>query len=111
MVSRLATPETARVTLAPGGEVAGFVIRAPWGGGATIATSADAALAIIAARRVVAGPVGRVRVGVLQENAAGIERLHELGFRDQWAAPRMIRGEPIDWHPEWIWGQFNHAVG
>jgi ribosomal protein S18 acetylase RimI-like enzyme len=111
VVSRLATPATARVAVAPDGAVAGFVIRAPWGGGATVAASEDAALAIVAARRVVAGPAGRVRVGVLQENEAGAERLRRLGFEDRWSAPRMIRGAPMDWHPDWIWGQFNHAVG
>ena len=26
-------------------------------------------------------------------------------------APRLIRGEPLDWQPEAIWGQFNHALG
>jgi GNAT superfamily N-acetyltransferase len=111
VVSRLANAETARVAVAPDGALAGYVIRAPWGGGATVAASEDAALAIVAARRLVAGPAGRVRVGVLQENAAGVERLHGLGFEDRWAAPRMIRGASIDWRPELIWGQFNHAVG
>ena len=110
ILRRLATPETARVAVEDG-EVAGFVIRAPWGGGATVARSTDAALAIIGARRVASGPSGRVRVGLLQENANGFERLEALGFAPSWSAPRMVRGEPMDWHSEWIWGQFNHAVG
>lgn len=110
ILRRLATPETARVAVEDG-EVAGFVIRAPWGGGATVARSTEAALAIIEARRVASGPSGRVRVGLLQDNAEGFERLEALGFAPSWSAPRMIRGEPMDWHPEWIWGQFNHAVG
>ena len=62
-------------------------------------------------RRFAAGPAGKVRVGLLQENGVGVERLHELGFEDSWAAPRMLRGEPMAWRPDWIWGQFNHAVG
>ncbi|MGH9885435.1 MAG: hypothetical protein ACREBE_07890, partial [bacterium] len=111
LIARLATPDTARVATAADGAVAGFVIRAPWGGGATVALSMDAALDIIRARRITAGPAGRVRVGLLQENEAGINRLHELGFTDSWAAPRMIRGATMAWRPEWIWGQFNHAVG
>jgi GNAT superfamily N-acetyltransferase len=111
LLRRLAAPETARVALDPGGSVAGFVIRAPWGGGATVARSSDAALDLIAARRVTAGPEGRVRVGILRENDEGLDRLVELGFTPQWSAPRMIRGEAMTWHPERIWGQFNHAVG
>jgi GNAT superfamily N-acetyltransferase len=110
-IRRLAGPETARVLDGPDGGMEGFVIRAPWGGGATIARSADAALAIAAARRVAAGPTGRVRVGVLAENVAGLERLANAGFVEQWSAPRMVRGEPLAWHPDWIWGQFNHAMG
>ena len=111
LLSRLATPETARVAVGADGSVDGFVIRAPWGGGATVARSQDAALEIVRARRFAAGPAGKVRVGLLQENGVGVERLHELGFEDSWAAPRMLRGEPMAWRPDWIWGQFNHAVG
>jgi hypothetical protein len=111
LLRRLASPETARVALEDDGAIAGFVIRAPWGGGATVARSPEAALDIIAARRVTAGPAGRVRVGILRENDDGLDRLTELGFTPQWSAPRMIRGEPMTWHPERIWGQFNHAVG
>jgi hypothetical protein len=87
------------------------VIRAPWGGGATVARSPDAATAIVTARRETSGPTGRVRVGILAGNAAGAAKLVGLGFEQRWSAPRMIRGEPLRWHPSWIWGQFNHAMG
>ena len=99
------------MTLGEDGGVEGFVIRAPWGGGATVASSPEAALRILTARRRAAGPSGRVRVGVIDENAEGIERLTEVGLRLLWSAPRMIRGEPMSWRPDWIWGQFNHAMG
>ena len=33
------------------------------------------------------------------------------GWTEAWEGPRLIRGEPLDWHPEAIWGQFNHAMG
>ncbi|HEY4228088.1 MAG TPA: GNAT family N-acetyltransferase [Candidatus Limnocylindrales bacterium] len=113
ILERFSSPESARVLSGGGGSggVDGFVIRAPWGGGATIARSHDAAMAIITARRLRAGPEGRVRVGLLQDNESGLARLEEAGFAPQWAAPRMIRGEGLTWHPEWIWGQFNHAIG
>jgi GNAT superfamily N-acetyltransferase len=111
VVQRFATPDSTKVFLLPDGSIDGFVIRAPWGGGATVARSFESAAAIIAERRVRAGPGGRVNVGLLQENEDGIARLAEVGFSPRWAAPRMIRGAPMAWHPEWIWGQFNHAIG
>ena len=109
-ITRFAAAETTRV-LSNGDGLDAFVIRAPWGGGATVARTPDAALRIITARRRAAGPEGRVRVGLLDENAAGMARLTEVGFRLTWSAPRMVRGEPREWHPEWIYGQFNHAMG
>jgi hypothetical protein len=66
---------------------------------------------MITARRRAAGPAGRVRVGVLDENHEGIARLVAEGFTPSWSAPRMARGAPIEWRPERIWGQFNHAMG
>jgi GNAT superfamily N-acetyltransferase len=111
LLRRLASPDTARVAVSDAGTVDGFVIRAPWGGGATVARSTEAALALIAARRATAGPDGRVMVGILQGNEDGHDRLIERGFTPRWSAPRMIRGEPMAWHPERIWGQLNHAVG
>jgi GNAT superfamily N-acetyltransferase len=110
-IRRLSGPETTRVTIGDDGSVEGYVLRAPWGGGATIARTPDAALRILTARRRAAGPEGRVRVGLLDENTAGLERLTEVGLRLTWSAPRMLRGDPLVWRPEWIWGQFNHAMG
>ncbi|MEO8274181.1 MAG: GNAT family N-acetyltransferase [Chloroflexota bacterium] len=111
ILERMALPESAKVLPGAGGTLEGFVIRAPWGGGATVARSFEAATAIIDDRRVKAGPGGRVRVGLLQDNEVGLARLEAAGFTPQWAAPRMIRGDPMEWHPDWIWGQFNHAIG
>jgi hypothetical protein len=111
VIERFATPETALVLPLPDGGIDAFVIRAPWGGGATIARSFEAAIAIIAERRRKAGREGRVNVGLLQDNEDGLVRLADAGFSPRWAAPRMIRGAPMTWHPEWIWGQFNHALG
>ena len=110
-IRRYASPDTTRVTTGDDDGVEGFVIRAPWGGGATIARTPDAALRLLTARRRAAGPEGRVRVGLLDENSEGLARLSEVGLRLTWSAPRMLRGEPLVWRPEWIWGQFNHALG
>lgn len=110
-IERLAAPDTARVVTDAGARLRGFMVRPPWGGGATIAETPDDALAMITARRRTAGPEGKVRVGVLDANGEGLARLAAEGFTDAWSAPRMTRGAPIDWRPERIWGQFNLALG
>ena len=103
-------PDGTRVLERDGG-IGGFVIRAPWGGGATVAPRVEDALAILHARRVAAGPGKRVRCGILAENSAGADALAADGWTEAWRAPRLIRGEPLDWQPDHIWGQFNHAMG
>lgn len=109
-IRRFAGAATTKV-LAPDGVIRGFVIRAPWGGGATIALTPADAMAILEARRRAAGPAGRVRVGLVEENAEGLAALEAAGLHPVWSAPRLIRGEPLDWHSDQIWGQFNHAMG
>jgi len=93
------------------GGIAAFVVRAPWGGGATVAPDPADALAILEARRRAAGPARRVRAGILSLNLAGLAQLRAAGWTEAWRAPRLIRGDPLDWHPEALWGQFNHALG
>jgi GNAT superfamily N-acetyltransferase len=102
---------TSRVLEAGGGGVGGFVVRARWGGGATIAPRIEDACAILDARRVAQGPDGRVRAGLLSGNKNGIEHLLANGWTDAWRAPRLVRGAALTWRPEAIWGQFNHAFG
>ena len=111
LLGAFATPNSARVLETGEDALGGFVVRAPWGGGATIAPDLDDAEAILHARRVAQGPAGRVRAGLLAENEAGLERLLSAGWIDSWRAPRLVRGDPMIWHPEAIWGQFNHALG
>jgi predicted N-acetyltransferase YhbS len=111
MLTALAGPDTTRCLERPDGTLGGFVIRAPWGGGATIAPDPEDALAILHARRLAAGSGKRVRAGVLETNHVGFDRLRHHGWVDAWQAPRLIRGEMPAWRPEAIWGQFDHAVG
>jgi len=111
LIGTFADRGTARVLVASDGVLGGFVVRAPWGGGATIAPALDDAEAILHARRVAHGPDGHVRAGVLSENEAGLERLLANGWVEMWRAPRLIRGDPLTWQPDAIWGQFNHALG
>jgi predicted N-acetyltransferase YhbS len=111
LLRAFAAPETTRVLEHEDRSLGGFVVRAPWGGGATIAPGLDDALAIVRARRIAAGPGRPVRVGVLEDNEAGLERLIADGWVDSWQAPRLVRGDPLAWQPTAIWGQFNHALG
>ena len=111
LLTAFAAPETTMVLTTDSGAASGYVIRAPWGGGATIAPDTDGALGILRARRLAAGPDRRVRAGILLENEAGARALAADGWTEAWQAPRLCRGEPLDWHPEHIWGQFNHALG
>jgi GNAT superfamily N-acetyltransferase len=111
LLAAFAAPDTTRVVTDRVDRPAGFVIRAPWGGGATVAPRADDALAILRARRLTAGPERRVRAGILLDNEAGAAALAADGWTEAWRAPRLVRGEPLDWRPDHIWGQFNHALG
>lgn len=111
LLRAFAAPDTTRVVDRADGSLGGFVVRAPWGGGATIAPRIEDAEAILHARRVASGSAGRVRVGLLAENEAGLGRLAAIGWTELWQAPRLVRGEPLVWDPTAIWGQFNHALG
>ncbi len=110
LLSAFASPASSRVLEGEAG-LDGFVVRAPWGGGATIAPSVEDARAILVARRRAAGPERRVRAGTLLGNEAGLAALRLDGWREAWRAPRLVRGEPLTWQPDAIWGQFNHALG
>jgi GNAT superfamily N-acetyltransferase len=109
-LARLATTDGTRV-LERNGAIGGFVARAPWGGGATIAPRVEDALTILDARRAAAASDRRVRCGILVDNEAGAEALEATGWVEAWRAPRLIRGVALDWNPGHIWGQFNHAMG
>ncbi len=108
---RFADPETARVIERDDGSLGGFVVRAPWGGGATIAPDLADAEALLHARRLASGPGKRVRAGLLADNEAGLERLLRTGWVEGWRAPRLVRGDAPAWQPTGIWGQFNLALG
>lgn len=111
LLSAFAASDTTICVDRTDGTLGGFVVRAPWGGGATIAPDPVDAMAILHARRLAAGVDKRVRAGLLDDNEAGLELLSSAGWTDSWQAPRLIRGPLPDWVPNAIWGQFDHAVG
>ena len=75
LLAAFASPETAICLVGEDGGLGGFVVRAPWGGGSTIAPRLEDAEAILHARRVGRGPEDSIRAGLLAENEAGLERL------------------------------------
>jgi GNAT superfamily N-acetyltransferase len=123
-LDRLATGEDRRATLAamaqieggltlrtPDGRLEGFVLRTPWGGGATVAASSDAAFRLLDGRLRRAGPGHPVRAGTPLENEAGVAAFEAAGWHHVYRARRMERGRRLDWRPEMLWGQFNMAIG
>jgi hypothetical protein len=111
LLHAFATPKTAQCLDHPDGSLAGFTVRAPWGGGHTIAPVEADGLAILESRRAGRGPNDHVRAGLIEQNETGLARLLETGWTDAWRAPRMTRGEALNWQPTSIWGQFNFAMG
>lgn len=109
-LATLASPATSRVLAGEDG-VRGFVVRAPWGGGATVARTIDDAMALLDARLATAGPLRTVRCGIVLENEAGGRALEADGWTEAWRAPRLVRGRALEWDPAMLWGQFNHAMG
>jgi GNAT superfamily N-acetyltransferase len=107
------TPATTCVVTAPEdpADVRGFMVRPPWGGGATIAPHPDDAFALLDARRDAYPVDRRIRCGILDMNEAGLARLTADGWTEAWRAPRLQRGAALHWAPTGIWGQFNHALG
>jgi hypothetical protein len=37
--------------------------------------------------------------------------LESAGWSHHATHPRLVRGEPLDWRPDSIWGQLNFALG
>ena len=68
-------------------------------------------MAILHARRVASGSAEPRAGRAAGRERGGLERLAARGWTEAWRAPRLIRGEPLAWHPTAIWGQFNHALG
>jgi GNAT superfamily N-acetyltransferase len=111
VLAAMADVEGGLALRSPDGAFEGFVLRAPWGGGATVAASIDAALRLLDARRLRAGPDHLVRVGTPLENTAGMKGLEAAGWRPTWTARRMELGPAVRWQPGCLWGQFNMAIG
>jgi GNAT superfamily N-acetyltransferase len=111
VIDALVDPVSTLVAVGPDGAVGGFLARAPWRGGALIARDPADAIRLLERRRRSTGPGGKAGAGVLASNVAGRAALRAAGWHEEPANVRMIRGEPLDWHPDAIFGQFNGALG
>lgn len=89
----------------------GYFLRPPWRGGAVIAEDPRDALALLELRRRVTASGGHAGANVLASNHRGRAALTGAGWQEELANVRMIRGEPLDWQPGWIYGQLNGALG
>ena len=111
VLRELVEPVSTTVALGPDGDVRGFLVRAPWRGGAVIAPDPDDALRLLERSRHSTGVSGKAGAGVLAGNETGRARLRDAGWEEELGGVRMIRGEPLDWNPDGIWGQLNGALG
>jgi predicted N-acetyltransferase YhbS len=111
VLERLANPESARVLVGDDGSQRGFLIRAPWGGVSLIAPEADDGIRVLEWRRRQGGVDHPVYAGFPDTGDSRRTRLQGEGWTLAGAGTRMIRGAPLDWHPDWIWGTFSGALG
>jgi hypothetical protein len=111
VLARLANRESSRVVAGADGALRGFLIRAPWGGVSLIAREADDAIRLLEWRRRQAGLGHPVFAGFPDTGDSRQARLLSGGWTLAGAGTRMIRGAPLEWHPDWIWGSFSGALG
>lgn len=111
VLADLVTPLTTVVAIDEAERVRGYLARAPWRGGALIAPNPDDALRLLEARRRHTGLSGKAGAGLIGSNVVGRERLRAAGWLEERGGVRMVRGEPLDWRPDGIWGQLNGALG
>jgi predicted N-acetyltransferase YhbS len=111
LIGALATRDSTRVVVGQDDGIRGFVIRAPWGGVALVAPDAGDATRLLDWRRRRVGPGHDVHAGLPDSQESRRARLLADGWAPAGGGTRMIRGEPLDWHPDWIWGTLSGALG
>ena len=111
VLERLASPESSRVLVGADAALRGFLIRAPWGGVSLIAPEGDDAIRLLEWRHRQAGVDHPIYAGFPDTGDSRRARLQSEGWTLAGAGTRMIRGEPLEWNPDWIWGTFSGALG
>ena len=97
LLRRVRRPRTRRASLDAGdGSLGGFVVRAPWGGGATIAPRLEDAEAILHARRVAQRPRQAASgPGCWPRTRPGSSACSRPAGPRPGGRPRLVRGEPL----------------
>jgi predicted N-acetyltransferase YhbS len=111
LMERVANPESTRVLVGHDGSQRGFVIRASWGGVSLVAPKVDDAIHLLAWRRRQAGLDHPVYAGLPGGDDHRRGPLVSAGWTLAGRGTRMIRGEPLEWNPDWIWGTISGALG
>jgi GNAT superfamily N-acetyltransferase len=89
----------------------GYLLPTFRGNAALIAPRPEDALCLLDLHRHLLPQGGRGWAGLVTENEVGRQLLAERGTAEWRTFPRMVRGPELEWRPEAIWGQFNHAMG
>jgi predicted N-acetyltransferase YhbS len=104
-------PASTVVALGPDGRVVGFEARAPWGGHPTIAPELADGVRLLEDRRARTPARVDARTALPDADRNRLTVLENLGWGAERSLVRMVRGAPIRWHPEAVWGQFSYATG
>lgn len=91
-----------------GGEVVGFHLACPWGGGPTIAGDPAAGLALL--RLAATVQQSPRNLGLPEANQAAVQYLDKLGIKPDRYVTRMCLGTPPRWRADMIFGVFNFGV-
>lgn len=97
--------------VAPGGELAGFLLAAPFGGPAIVARDGASAMALIRARAAGAPASESMLIALPEANAEAVAALLAGGWTERSGPLRMALGPMPPWRPQWIWGVFSFATG
>jgi GNAT superfamily N-acetyltransferase len=91
------------------GQVTGFHLACPWGGGPTIARDAASGLALLRLAATVTTRPSR-GPGFPEANASAVRYLADRAITADRYVTRMWLGTPPAWRPEMIFGVFNFGV-
>lgn len=94
-----------------GGTLRGFLLPSERAYGAIVAPRFEDGLFLLDLHRSIVPEGDHVRAGIPHKHEAAWLELLGRGWQETWLAPRMLLGPDVPWHPEWIWGQINSAMG
>jgi GNAT superfamily N-acetyltransferase len=89
----------------------GFLLPSERSYAAIIAPHFADGLCLLDMHRHLAPKDGHARANIPDEHIAGWQELRARGWTETWFAPRMLKGPDVAWHPDWIWGSINSAMG